>query len=148
MRQIKIAFIAILLCLCLTISSAQSSGYHSGCCYPGAAYWALPLIFFGIPALAYALSGGYNRETVYVQPSYVYSEPAPTSYQRTYYGTRSIEQSAAPSTPTLQRSVDDPARYRYYCRSPRGYYPDVMDCPLGWKKVTPTYTPVDQKADK
>ena len=147
MRRIKIIFIAMLLCLCLTVSSAQSNGYYTGCYYPGA-YWALPLIFFGIPALAYALSGGYYRTSAYVQPSYVYYESPPTTYQRTYYSTRTVKQPAImPSSPALQRAADDP-NYRYYCRSPRGYYPDVMDCPLGWKKVMPAYNPIDYKADK
>ena len=148
MRQIKIAFIAILLCLCLTASSAQSNGSCSGCYYP-ADYWVLPLIFLGIPVLAYALSGGYSGSTVYVQPSYSYYETPPRTYQRTYYRTRTtgVEQPPIAAAPALQRTIDDPS-YRYYCRSPRGYYPDIMDCPLGWKKIVPAYNPIDHKADK
>ncbi|GEM_PF-3772620 len=147
MRKIKIVFIAILLSLCLTVSHARANGcYYGGC---GAACWALPLLFFGVPALAYALSGGYSGGSVYVQPSYYYESP-PESYQRTYYRTRSVvvEQPVIPTSPALQRTVGDP-KYRYYCRSPRGYYPDVMDCPLGWKKVDPPYNnAIDQTADK
>lgn len=147
MRKIKIVLMAILLCLCLTTSQVRANGfYHGGC---GAGYWALPLIFFGIPALAYALSGGYSGASVYAQPSYTYYESPPVSYQRTYYTTRSVavEQPQIPSSPALQRTIGDPS-YRYYCRSPRGYYPDVMECPLGWKKVAPRVNPVDQTADK
>jgi hypothetical protein len=148
MKQFRIAFIAILLCLCLTASNAQSSSCYSGCYY-STGYWALPLLFFGIPVLAYALSGGYSGTTVYTQPSYVYYESTPRTYQRTYYKTRTVEVEPPliPKSASLQRTVGDPS-YRYYCRSPRGYYPDVMDCPLGWKKVNPAYNPVDQKADK
>jgi hypothetical protein len=148
MRQTKIAIIAILLCLCLTASSAQANGSYYGCCY-SEAYWALPLIFFGIPVIAYALSGGYSGSTVYVQPSYSYYETPPRTYQRTYYRTRTtgVEQPPTATTPALQRKIDDPS-CRYYCRSPRGYYPDITDCPLGWKKVVPAYDPIDHKADK
>ena len=147
MRKIKIVFIAILLCLCLTASHARANGcYYGG---HGAGYWALPLLFFGIPAIAYALSGGYSGGSVYVQPSYFYYKSPPESYQRTYYRTRNvvIEQPVIQTSPALQRTVGDP-KYWYYCRSPRGYYPDVMDCPLGWKKVAPPYNPIDYTADK
>lgn len=147
MRKIGIVFIAILLSLCLTVSHAQANSYYYGGC--GAGYWALPLIFLGIPALAYALSGGYYRESVYVQPSYIYYESPSVSYQRTYYKTRNvvIEQPVIPTSSTLQRTVGDP-KYWYYCRSPRGYYPDVTDCPLGWKKVTPPYNSIDSTSEK
>ncbi len=58
MRKFKIVIVAILLCLCLTASHARANGcYYGGY---GAGYWALPLIFLGIPVLAYALSGGYS----------------------------------------------------------------------------------------
>ncbi len=148
MRNITIVFIAILICLCLAVSHTQANGYYYGGC--GAGYVALPLIFFGIPALAYALSGGYYRESVYVQPAYIYYEPPPVSYQRTYYRTRNVvieQQPLIQTSPALQRTVGDPG-YWYYCRSPRGYYPDVMDCPLGWKKVTPPYNPIDSASEK
>lgn len=133
MRRIRITFIAILLCLSLTASSAQSNG-----CFYSGAYWALPLLFIGVPVLAYTLSGGYSESSVYVQPSYVYYQSPPRSYQRTYYRTRStgVDQPSIPATQALQSTIDDPG-YRYYCRSPRGYYPDVVDCPLGWKKIIP-----------
>jgi hypothetical protein len=147
MRKIAIVFIAILLSLCLTVSHSQANSYYYVGC--GAGYWTLPLIFFGIPALAYALSGGYYRESVYVQPSNIYYESSPVSYQRTYYKTRNvvIEQPLIPTSSPLQRTIGDP-KYLYYCRSPRGYYPDVMDCPLGWKKVTPPYNPIDSTSEK
>ncbi|MBI5591363.1 MAG: hypothetical protein HY881_12865 [Deltaproteobacteria bacterium] len=147
MRKIKIVLIAVVLCLCLTASHAKATGcYYGG---GGAGYWALPVLFFGIPAMVYALSGGYTRGSVYVQPSYTYYEFPSESYQRTYYRTRGvvIEKPAIPASTALQRTVGDPT-YRYYCRSPRGYYPDVMNCPLGWKKVIPPYNPIDYTADK
>jgi hypothetical protein len=147
MRQIKIAFIACLF-LCLIASNAQSNGCYSGCYYSGG-YWALQLLFLGVPVIAYTLSGGYSGTSVYVQPSYFYYESPLSSYQRTYYRTRTIEVEQPPisTSQALQRTVDDPD-YRYYCRSPRGYYPDVMACPLGWKKVMPAYNPIDHKTDK
>ena len=140
MRQFKIAVIACLF-LCLTASYAQSSSCYSGRYYAGG-FWALPLLFFGVSAIAYALSGGYSRASMYVQPSNLYYESPPRSYQRAYYRTCTIEveQPPVPTSPALQRTVGDPS-HRYYCRSPRGYYPDVMDCPLGWKKVNPAYKP-------
>jgi hypothetical protein len=30
-----------------------------------------------------------------------------------------------------------PADLLYYCRKPKGYYPDVQRCPGGWEKVPP-----------
>ena len=32
-------------------------------------------------------------------------------------------------------------QYRYYCRNPEGYYPNVQQCQVGWMKVVPTAPP-------
>jgi hypothetical protein len=146
MRQTRIAFIVIVLCLFLTVGHAQAGGYYSGCCYSGC-YWALPLLFLGVPLLTYALSGGYSGTSAYLPPSYHYYESPSRTYQRTYYRTVEVARPLIPKTPALQMTVGDPS-YRYYCRSPRGYYPDVMNCPLGWKKAAPAYNPIDHKADR
>lgn len=153
MKRIRIVFIVICVCVCLTAASAHANGYHpsgAGCC--SNACWALPLIFLGIPALAYALSGAFYREPAYVRPAYVYYEPSSgydaPSYQRTYHTSRTVSAPAVPASSALQHTVDNPDRYRYYCRSPRGYYPDVMDCPLGWKKVLRVHAPLEPKTDK
>ncbi|MFZ3045386.1 MAG: hypothetical protein WA151_05695 [Desulfatirhabdiaceae bacterium] len=147
MKKITIVCIAILLSLCLTVSYSEANGYYHGGYDAG--YWALPLIFFGIPALVYALSGGYYRESVYARPSNIYYESPPVYYQRTYYRTPKVvtERSVIPTSSALQRTVGDP-NYWYYCRSPRGYYPDVKECPLGWKKVIPTYNAIDATPQK
>ena len=31
--------------------------------------------------------------------------------------------------------------YWYYCDNPRGYYPNVRECPGGWRQVVPTPPP-------
>jgi hypothetical protein len=50
---------------------------------------------------------------VYSPPAAVYADPGPTSY--------------------IQR---DPG-YRYYCRNPAGFYPEVSNCGTEWLKVLP-----------
>lgn len=31
--------------------------------------------------------------------------------------------------------------YWYYCANPSGYYPEVQECAMGWRKVIPTPAP-------
>src|SRR5215813_10371975 len=41
--------------------------------------------------------------------------------------------------PSPQVSVQpSPPQYWYYCDNPRGYYPYVLQCPGGWRPVSPT----------
>ncbi|HJV92339.1 MAG TPA: hypothetical protein VJ572_02635 [Azonexus sp.] len=49
-----------------------------------------------------------------------------------------------PSPPPVYIEQSDPAagapsgqQYWYYCKSAKGYYPYVKECPDGWQKVMP-----------
>ncbi len=59
------------------------------------------------------ISYAYPAAAVYSAPGAVYADPGPTTY---------VQQ--------------DPG-YRYYCRDPAGFYPDVPNCSTGWLKVMP-----------
>jgi len=46
----------------------------------------------------------------------------------------------APAYVDQDPSVDayrDPSGFYYWCPDPAGYYPDVQDCPIGWRLVAP-----------
>jgi len=63
----------------------------------------------------------YYPPPYYYQPRVVVVPPAvPPVY---------IEQNEAPAESAQQ--------YWYYCRSGKGYYPYVKECPDGWQKVLP-----------
>lgn len=55
----------------------------------------------------------------------VVSMPSPSTY---------IEQGGVVGTPA---SPPPAAGYWYYCDNPSGYYPDVKECPGGWRAVAP-----------
>lgn len=38
-------------------------------------------------------------------------------------------------------------RYWYYCREPKGFYPDVKRCPKGWLKVVPPENPSEEEEE-
>jgi len=61
----------------------------------------------------------------YYYPPQVVVVPAP---QPSVY----IEQEAAPAGP-----ADGGQQYWYFCRSAKGYYPYIKECPEGWQKVAP-----------
>lgn len=42
-----------------------------------------------------------------------------------------------PPPPVYVEQAEAPQNYWYYCRSGKGYYPYVKECPDGWQKVLP-----------
>ena len=48
-----------------------------------------------------------------------------------------VQRQDVPPQEDIQRSVQLPANYWYYCRAPAGYYPYVNNCPNGWEQVAP-----------
>ena len=72
-------------------------------------YWGWPGPYYYPPAY---------YPPAYYPPAYVISQPpAPTQY--------------------VERAESPQAGYWYYCEASRGDYPDVKDCPSGWKAVPP-----------
>lgn len=67
--------------------------------------------------------------TIYSYPPIIAVPASPTTY---------IEQGSVP-TPTGQ-----PATFWHYCNNPQGYYPQVKDCPSGWRAV-PAGSSVDRR---
>lgn len=69
--------------------------------------------------------------------SYYYS---PYYYPPYYYPPAVV---TVPATPPvyIEREDDSAAApgtsYWYYCADPQGYYPDVKECPGGWRAVSP-----------
>lgn len=64
---------------------------------------------------------GYPPPWYYQPQVVVVPAPIPPVY---------IEQREAPAEPATQQ-------YWHYCRSAKGYYPYVKECPDGWQKVLP-----------
>ncbi len=83
---------------------------------------------------------GYYRgwgPGVYWGAPVVVARPA---YPYGYYPAPRVVVKQAPvyvQTPRLETVAD----YWYFCESPRGYYPYVGNCPIGWMKVVPNPTP-------
>ena len=84
-------------------------------------------------------------DTWYYPSSYSYSPYYypyyPYSYPPYYYPPAVV---TVPATPPvyIEREDDSTAApgtsaYWYYCADPQGYYPDVKECPGGWRAVSP-----------
>jgi len=112
--------------------------------------WGLGLLF-GSALLWSALqprSTYYVPHPVYTSPEYY---PTPTtqdpSFVTQYYGTPTVWlPPPPPSSAARPASQAEPlvpgGQWWYYCGKPKGYYPYVKQCQVGWEKVSPT--PPDQ----
>jgi hypothetical protein len=60
----------------------------------------------------------------YPPPYYYYPPPAPAQPQE-----------------YVERIDPSEQGYWYYCDQSRGYYPNVKECPAGWRRVAPTPPP-------
>ncbi|SCX79233.1 hypothetical protein [Nitrosospira sp. Nsp13] len=80
--------------------------------------------------LGYSLGyGGYGYgPPYYPYPPVVTVPAAPPVY---------IQRQDMPPQDDMQRSMQPPLNYWYYCRALEGYYPYVKDCPNGWEQVAP-----------
>jgi hypothetical protein len=54
---------------------------------------------------------------------YPYYAPPPPSYY-------------APPQPAPQATGAPPPQFWYYCDDPKGYYPQVQNCPTPWRQVS------------
>lgn len=97
--------------------------------------WAvLVLVIAGIGS---ALAHGGARVGVYFGPVW-----SPWYYPPPYYYYEPRVVVVPPSPPPVYIEQSDPAapsgqQYWYYCKSAKGYYPYVKECPDGWQKVVP-----------
>jgi hypothetical protein len=82
---------------------------------PGPYWWGPRYVY---PGWAYPPP---YPSTLYVPPPIVVSPPPPVVYVE-----RPAEAAASPA-----------AGYWYWCAEPRGWYPDVGECPAGWQPVPP-----------
>jgi hypothetical protein len=97
--------------------------------YYGGAYWGpywRP--YWGWPgwSVGYGWGGGYGWPYAYGYPPVAYP-PAVV---------------AVPSSPPVYveqvpAMTEPQPGYWYYCEAPAGYYPDVAQCPGGWRAVAP-----------
>ncbi len=78
--------------------------------------------------------GGYYPYYPYYPYSYPYYAPPPVVIEK------------EPDTYIQQTpQSEEPPKYWYYCKDPKGYYPYVKKCPKGWMKVVPPTTPEDEE---
>lgn len=67
--------------------------------------------------------------------------PGPYPYYRPYYYPGPVIVTPPPLPPVYIEQYEAPAetaqQYWYYCRSAKGYYPYVKECPEGWQRVLP-----------
>lgn len=69
--------------------------------------------------------GPYWGPGYYYPPPYYYYPPA-----------------AAPQPQEYVERIDPSEQgFWYYCDQSRGYYPNVKECPAGWRRVSPTPPP-------
>lgn len=79
----------------------------------------------------------YYPRSYYYSPYYPYYYP----YYSPYYYPPAVV--TVPATPPVYIEREDDsaalpgASYWYYCADPQGYYPDVSECPGGWRAVSP-----------
>ncbi|HUW36524.1 MAG TPA: hypothetical protein VMV91_04260 [Rhodocyclaceae bacterium] len=103
--------------------------------------WGLGVLF-GSALLWSALqprSAYYAPPPVYAPPGYL-----GPSFVSQYYGTPTVELPPPPPAALAapQGSQSEPlapgGQWWYYCGKPRGYYPYVKQCQVGWEKLPPT----------
>lgn len=87
--------------------------------------------------------GGF-RGDIWIGPGWGFWDPffypAYPYYSYPYYPPQTIVVPQEPQEYILQ-TPQEQAEYWYYCKDPRGYYPQVRRCPGGWMKVVPSAPP-------
>ena len=92
-------------------------------------YWRGPSVgvVVGVPLGAPYLAPGPYYGWPYTWPTRTLVVESP----KTVY----VERDSAPTQGLTDLDVG--GDWWYYCRRPKGYYPDVQRCPKGWEKVPP-----------
>lgn len=78
-------------------------------------------VYVGVPLWGSVWGPGWYPPPYYPPQVVVVPPPQPTVY---------IEQAPQPAAASGQQ-------YWHYCKSAKGYYPYVRECPEGWQKVLP-----------
>ena len=109
--------LAVLAVLLLGMSSAMAQHHHYGgrvgiYVGPGWGPWYYPVPY-----------------SYYYQPQVVV---VPAAQPQVY-----VEQNPQPVVSEPAQQVQPQQQYWYYCKSAKGYYPYVKECPDGWQKVSP-----------
>lgn len=91
------------------------------------------VLFMGVTDVA--LAHGRTRVGVYFGPVW-----GPVWYPPPFYYPPQVVV-VPPSQPPVYIEQSPPAEqasaYWYYCKSAKGYYPYISECPEGWQKVLP-----------
>ena len=110
-------------------------GWHGGYGYGYRGWYGAPYYGFGYGLALGAAIGYWPWYYPYYGAGYGYGYGYPYGYAYPAAAVYSAPGGAYDPGPTnyVQR---DPG-YRYYCRNPAGFYPDVPNCSTGWLKVLP-----------
>lgn len=87
--------------------------------------------------------GGHVRVGVFVGPGWYPGWWYPYYPYYPYYAAPPVVIQQQPETYIQQSVPVGEEQYWYYCKDPKGYYPQVKKCPNGWQKVVPAPTPDD-----
>jgi hypothetical protein len=85
--------------------------------------------------------GGHVRVGVFVGPAWYPGWGYPYYPYYPYYAAPPVVIQQQPETYIQQSAPSGEEHYWYYCKDPKGYYPQVKKCPNGWQKVVPAPTP-------
>ncbi len=102
--------------------------------YYVAPYYAYPVAVapvYRAPVYSYAPSVVYPQTSQYLAPSAI-AYPLPQSAAVVVPQIQAPSQSAALPAPQGERAPGE----RFYCESSRAYYPEVMNCADGWRRVS------------
>jgi len=118
-------------------------GYrHGGYPYGGYRYGGYPYWGYRYGGYyPYYRSNFYYSGGVWIGPGWGPWWGPAWPYYYPYYSTPPvvIEQSPTEYIQRDQQTVEP--EYWYYCRSPKGYYPDIQRCPSGWIRGAPSDQP-------
>ena len=83
--------------------------------------------------------GGHNRHRSHSSFIFGYGGHFGYPYFRYpyRYPARVIVQKPAAPVTYIEKSDQDEPHYWYYCTEPKGYYPHIKQCPVGWLQVVP-----------
>jgi hypothetical protein len=156
----KIIFISLILALVLLMSPWSEFAFGDRPGHGGApAYGGRPSYgggpgYGGRPGYGgwYGHGYGYWRGPYYgggawIGPGWApwwWGSPAYLGLPYPYYTAPSVIVERSPPVYVQPAPQPNEAYYWYYCENPKGYYPYVRECPMGWMKVAPSPVPPGQ----